>query len=147
MSIQCVNTLNTLFFFFFFCETRTKRHKVHIVEKLFCQFAISAWTRWSFFHLTITAQLTRTYFSDMKKRSLFPVVFIYFVCIKTIQCNDGASCYTGPPEYCPKPDSPPDFCKCKNFGGQSLFCCQVQSNLDLLKHIQCSSKNLLLPIA
>lgn len=79
----------------------------------------------------------------MNKRSLFPVVCIYYICIRIIQCYDGAPCYTGLPEDCPTADSPSDFCKCKNFG-ELLFCCQVQSNDDLLAHIKCSSIKLII---
>lgn len=80
----------------------------------------------------------------MNKRILFPVVFIYYIfCIRVIQCYDGAPCYSELPEHCPTEDSLSDFCKCKLIG-QSLFCCQLQSNEDLLANIKCSSMKLII---
>lgn len=67
-------------------------------------------------------------------RSLFPVVLICCFHIKVIWCNQLASCYTQPSEYCPLQNK----CKCVKTHETALFCCQVQSNEDLLRNFECS---------
>lgn len=71
----------------------------------------------------------------MSRRNLFPIVFICCIYIQIIRCNDLASCYKQPAEACPLQNK----CKCVKTDESSLFCCQVQSNEDLLKQFECSA--------
>lgn len=70
----------------------------------------------------------------MSKRSLLTIIFISCICVKIIQCNELAPCYNQPAELCPSQNK----CQCVKTDEVSLFCCHVQSNEDLLKHLECS---------
>lgn len=78
--------------------------------------------------------LTITTVSDMIKRSLFLKVFIFYIYVKIIQCNELPPCYNQPAESCPLPNK----CKCVKTGDSALFCCQLQSNEDFVKNFECS---------
>lgn len=75
-----------------------------------------------------------TIVSDMSKRSLFLLVFIFYINAKIIQCNELPPCYNQPAESCPLQNK----CKCVKTGESALFCCQIQSNEDLIKNFECS---------
>lgn len=70
----------------------------------------------------------------MSKRSLFLIVFIFYINVKIIQCNELPPCYNQPAESCPLQNK----CKCVKTGESALFCCQIQSNEDLIKNFECS---------
>ncbi|VVC45541.1 Hypothetical protein CINCED_3A009440 [Cinara cedri] len=74
----------------------------------------------------------------MSRRSLFPIVLLCCFHIKIIWCNQLASCYTQPSEFCPVQNK----CKCVKTHETALFCCQVQSNEDLLRNFECSGAKL-----
>lgn len=71
----------------------------------------------------------------MSERRLFPILFICCVSVNIVIGNDLASCYSQPAESCPVQNK----CKCVKTDESSLFCCQVQSNEDLLKQFECSA--------
>lgn len=70
----------------------------------------------------------------MSKRSLFLLLFIFYTYVTIIQCNELPPCYNQPAESCPLQNK----CKCVKTGDSALFCCQVQSNEDLIKNFECS---------
>jgi len=70
----------------------------------------------------------------MSKRSLFLIVFIFYINVKIIQCDELPPCYNQPAESCPLQNK----CKCVKTGESALFCCQIQSNEDLIKNFECS---------
>lgn len=73
----------------------------------------------------------------MNTKSVFltALIFIYII---IIECNELAPCYNQPPESCPLKDE----CKCVKTDESALFCCQVQSNEDLLKNFDCTGTEL-----
>ncbi|XP_027836855.2 protein halfway isoform X1 [Aphis gossypii] len=75
---------------------------------------------------------------DMSKRSLYLIVFIFYINVKIIQCDELPPCYNQPAESCPLQNK----CKCVKTGESALFCCQIQSNEDLIKNFECSGAKL-----
>ncbi|XP_025420320.1 protein halfway isoform X3 [Sipha flava] len=73
----------------------------------------------------------------MGRRSIFPLLFIFCMYVKIIQCDELAKCYTQPVESCPLQNK----CKCVKTGELS-FCCHLQSYEDLVKNLECSGPRL-----
>ncbi|XP_050522818.1 protein halfway isoform X2 [Daktulosphaira vitifoliae] len=73
----------------------------------------------------------------MNKERKYLCLWIFYIYVTIIQCDELASCYNQPPESCPN-----NQCKCILTDESSIFCCRTRSYDDLFRNIMCSGTKL-----